>query len=166
MSATTGVSAAVTIAVTALMAGVFYTFSISVMPGLDQTEAEHAIPAFQNINRAIENPLFFATFFAVPVGSVVTGALLLAAGQRPAAWLFFAAGAVYVLGSALPTMLVNVPMNTALDVVQVPADPGEAARIWSDHASRWVPWNHLRGVSATISVLLVSLGVFVWGSQR
>lgn len=156
-------TAAAALVLTGAMAGVFFAFSVSVMPGLDAIKADQAIPAMQSINQKILNPVFLPTFVGAPIVAAVTGALLLALGQRPAAILLFLAAAVYVLGAFLPTMAVNVPMNVALDAATVPADPNEAARLWSDYSPRWTRWNNLRAAAGAVSLLLVGLAVFVWG---
>ncbi|GLW98532.1 anthrone oxygenase family protein [Microtetraspora sp. NBRC 16547] len=160
--ALTAVSAAVALLLTGAIAGLFYGYSVSVMPGLDGIAAEHAIPAMRRINEKILNPRFFASFLGTPVASAVTGGLLLALGEPAAAVLFFAAAATYVLGAFVPTAAVNVPMNQALAVATVPADPAEAARLWSEFSGRWTRWNTSRAVFCLISLLLAGLGLYVW----
>ncbi|QEE49539.1 hypothetical protein FUA48_08085 [Flavobacterium alkalisoli] len=52
-----------TLLVTALMAGLFYSYSFSVNPGLGRLGDESYLMAMQSINRAILNPIFFICFF-------------------------------------------------------------------------------------------------------
>ena len=47
----------------ALMAGFFYAYSVSVMRGLDATEPLAAALAMRNINALIRTPVFFFGFF-------------------------------------------------------------------------------------------------------
>ncbi|MET8353641.1 MULTISPECIES: anthrone oxygenase family protein [unclassified Micromonospora] len=166
MSTLAAWSAAVTLAVTGLIAGVYYAFSVSVMPGLNATDAGTAIRAMTSINQKIQNPLFFVTFFGPILAATITGVLLLILGHRPAALLFFLAGAAYLVGAFIPTVTLNVPMNDALDATGVPTDPAEAARIWADYASRWTWWNTVRAGASVVSLLLAGFGVYLWGSQR
>jgi uncharacterized membrane protein len=156
-------SAAVTLAVTGAIAGVYYAFSVAVMPGLNATDAGTAIRAMTSINQKIQNPMFVVTFLGPPILGVLTGVLLLMLGHKPAAVLFFLAAAVYLVGAFIPTMVVNVPMNDALDAAGVPTDPAEAARLWSDYSSRWTGWNTVRAGASVISLLLAGLGVYLWG---
>jgi uncharacterized membrane protein len=165
LSTFAAVSATVTLALTGAMAGLFYAFSVSVMPGLDAIKAEHTIRAMQSINRKIQNAVFFATFLLAPVAALATGGLLLWLGQPWAAVVFFLAAATYVLGAFVPTVVVNVPMNEALDVAHVPTDTDEAAKLWSGYSARWTWWNTVRTVFSSISMLLVGLAIFVWGRQ-
>jgi uncharacterized membrane protein len=162
---TTLAATAATLAVlfTGGVTGVFLAFSAAVMPGLDAVRASTAIASMQSMNQKIQNPVFLAHFAGAPLAGLAAGAALLLIGQRSAAVLFFVAAGIYLLGSFLPTMVVNVPMNEKLDITKIPADLNEAARIWKDFSSRWTPWNTLRGVAGSISLLMMALGLYVWG---
>jgi uncharacterized membrane protein len=159
------ISAALTLAMTGAIAGLYFAFSVSVMRGFDGIRGDQAIPAMQSINQKIQNPVFLLSFIGAPVAGIVTGALLLALDQRRAAVLFFVATAIYVFGSLAPTAIVNVPMNNHLDASTVPADPAEADRLWTDYSGRWTAWNTARGVLTTASLLVIGLALFVWGRE-
>jgi uncharacterized membrane protein len=165
VSVLAAISATVTLGLAGVMAGIFFAFSNSVMPGLDAVKAEEAIHSMQSINRKIQNALFLVAFAGVQVAAAVTGALLLVLDQTETALWFFLAAAAYLLGAFALTMVLNVPMNNALDAATVPTDPKEAATLWSDYSVRWTRWNTVRAVFSTISVLLVGLALFVWGRQ-
>jgi uncharacterized membrane protein len=62
----------------ALSAGFFYTYSISVMPGLAAADPSSAIRAMQGINAVIRTPVFAFAFF---------GALLFPLAVSLAAWI-------------------------------------------------------------------------------
>jgi uncharacterized membrane protein len=157
------VIAAVSLLMAAGMAGIFFAFSNSVMPGLNASRPASAIETMQAINDKIQNPLFLLTFVGVPVAAAVAGGVLLASGERASALFFFAAAAAYVLGAFLPTVVVNVPLNNTLDAAAIPSDLEEAGRIWTDYSSRWTRWNHLRAVASAVSLLLMAAGLHVWG---
>jgi uncharacterized membrane protein len=159
------ISAALTLASTGAIAGLYFAFSVSVMRGFDEIRADQAIPAMQRINQRIQNPVFLLTFIGAPIAGIVTGALLLSLDQTRAAVLFFVAAAIYVLGSLAPTAIVNVPMNNRLDAASVPVDPEEAARMWDGYSGRWTSWNTARGVATTASLLVIGLALFVWGRE-
>lgn len=156
-------SAAAAVALTGAMSGLFFAFSVSVLPGLDGIGADRSVPAMQSMNRRIQNGVFFTAFFGAPAAALAAGVLLLLLGQAPAGTAFFAAGAVYLVGAFLPTVAVNVPMNERLDAVEASSDAAGAARIWSEYSPRWTRWNTLRAVSASAGLLLAGLGVFLWG---
>ena len=165
LSTLAALSATVTLALSGAMAGLFFAFSVSVMPGLDGIAADQAIRAMRSINRKILNPVFFVAFVGAPVAAAVTGGLLLWLDQTAAAVVSFLAAAAYVLGAFVPTVVVNVPLNEALDAAEVPTDPHDAARRWTDYSGRWTRWNTLRAAFSTVSLLLVGLAIFVWGRQ-
>ena len=154
---------AVAVLLTGGMAGIFLAFSVAVMPGLNAARASAAVEAMQQINQKILNPVFLVHFSGAPLAAAAAGVLLLVAGQRQAGVLFLAAAAVYVLGVIGPTAAVNVPMNDALDAAGNPAGASEAARIWGAYTGRWTAWNTLRGVASSVSLLLMALGLYVWG---
>ncbi|MEU8254312.1 anthrone oxygenase family protein [Micromonospora inaquosa] len=154
-------SAAVTLVLTGAITGVYFAFSVAVMPGLNAVDAGTAIRAMTSINQKIQNPLFFVTFFGPIVAATVTGVLLLIPGHRTPGVLFLLAAGVYLVGALIPTVLVNVPMNETLDAAGVPTDPAEAARIWASYSSGWMWWNSVRAVASLISLLLAGLGIFL-----
>ncbi|WP_169952111.1 DUF1772 domain-containing protein [Microbispora sp. H11081] len=158
------VAAALSMLMTAGMAGTFFGFSVGVMPGLNAAPASSAIDAMNAVNVKIQNPVFLGAFVLAPVAAAGAGALLLATPHSGAAWPFLAAAAVYVVGVVLITAAVNVPMNDALAAAGAHGDPGEAAaRIWSDYSSRWSTWNTWRAVGGAVSLLLTAYGAYRWG---
>ncbi|MEV4763326.1 anthrone oxygenase family protein [Micromonospora chokoriensis] len=158
-------SAAVTLVVTGAITGVYYAFSVAVMPGLNAADAGTAIRAMTSINQRIQNPLFFVTFFGPLVAATVTGVFLLIIGKRSGV-LFLVAAGVYLVGAFIPTVVVNVPMNETLDAAGVPTDPAEAVRVWASYSSAWTWWNSVRAGASLISLLLAGLGVYLSGPSR
>ncbi|MFI7626468.1 anthrone oxygenase family protein [Microbispora rosea] len=158
------VAAALSMLMTAGMAGTFFGFSVGVMPGLNAASASSAIDAMNAVNVKIQNPAFLAAFVLAPIAAAGAGALLLATPRSGAAWPFFAAAAVYAVAVILITAAVNVPMNDALAAVAAHGDPAEAAaRIWSDYSARWTTWNTWRAVAGAVSLLLMGYGAYRWG---
>lgn len=162
MSVLTAVTATVSLLLTGSMAGLFFAYSASVMLGLDAVKPEQSVAAMQSINIKIQNPVFLPTFLFAPFVALATGVLLLVADHRAAAIAFLAAAAVYFAGALLPTIVVNVPMNNALDAA-TPTGAEDAARLWAGYSPRWTRWNHMRTISSVLSMLLVGLGLFLWG---
>jgi hypothetical protein len=54
-----------------LLAGLFYDWSIAVMPGLTAADDRTLVDAMQQIDDAIQNPLFFSTFLGAPALAAV-----------------------------------------------------------------------------------------------
>ena len=69
--------------------------------------------------------------------------------QSGSYWLL--AGAVlYLIGNPIVTMVFNVPLNDALAAVD-PASSNGAA-VWANHLNQWVMWNHVRTITAIVSM--------------
>lgn len=144
-----------------LTAGFLLGFAVVVMPGLRALDDAHYLRAFQVIDGVIQRgqPLFglmwVGSVIAI-VGALVTGLPILAGGDR---LLLSAAGALYLLGVQLPTAVVNIPLNNAvqrLDVDGLDAAGSQAAR--RDFEGPWNRWNAIRTVVAiAVSALLIVL---------
>jgi uncharacterized membrane protein len=144
-----------------LMAGLFYAYSVSVIWGLNRADPRAAIDSFNGINVAILNPLFLLVFIGVPVLGGLTAILFWQSGHSAATWMFAASAIVYAVGTLGVTMGINVPMNDALAKAVVPQDIAAARQVWDAFAAGWMPWNHIRAVAATLSLLLAALGLYL-----
>jgi uncharacterized membrane protein len=140
-----------------LIAGLFFAFSVAVMKALARLPAAAGIAAMQAINIVILNPLFLAVFFGTAVGCVVVMIAALWQWRAPGAAYLLLGGALYLIGSILVTMLINVPMNNALAAAS-PADPA-SVELWADYLSRWTAWNHVRTISALLAALFFTIAL-------
>jgi uncharacterized membrane protein len=141
-----------------LVAGFLFAFAVIVMPGIGKLPDREFIRAFQEMDGIIQrgHPLFGVVWLGSALA--VVAALLLGLG-RSAGWdqaLLAGAAAVYLLGVQLPTFVVNVPMNHAIQKVET--DPGDeltfrAAR--EQFEGRWNRWNTLRTALAALSVAML-----------
>lgn len=145
--------------------GFFYAWVCSTMWGLDATDPRIAIAAMQAVNGAVRNSVFFPAFFLTPAALALTAALLYRIGQRPSAAAFGAGAAVYLGFGLILTMAINVPMNEALAVVQIPQDIEAARIIWQDYSPRWQVWNTLRTIASGVTVLLAGYGIYQFGRR-
>ena len=137
-----------------LNAGLFFIFSVCIMAALARLPAEQGIAAMQAINVVILNPWFLLAFMGTAVLSLVLVAGGLVYGG-PARSYLIAGGLLFLGGVILVTMIVNVPMNNALEGLQPGSE--EAARLWpSTILVDWVRWNHVRTLSS-----IGALGCFV-----
>jgi uncharacterized membrane protein len=156
---------ALTLVLSSAIAGFFYAYTSSVMRGLDVIPAAQAIVAMQGINATVRNWVFAPAFFGTPVAAVATGTLLVWLRRKKAASLMFLAATIYIAGAFLPTLLVNVPMNEALAIVTVPADPEAVDRLWREYSDPWTWWNTLRTLFSFASLLVVGAAIFISARQ-
>ncbi|BCY12142.1 anthrone oxygenase family protein [Actinoplanes sp. L3-i22] len=130
-----------------LIAGIFFAFTTSVLPGLHATDDATFVTAMRHLNAAIENGLFLLVFAGALLFPAVLAGLLARAG-RPFAWVAAAAG-LYLVVLVL-TMVVEVPLNDRL---------ADAAVSRADFESVWVPVNDLRTVLSTLALACLGRGM-------
>ncbi|MCX5130449.1 anthrone oxygenase family protein [Streptomyces sp. NBC_00347] len=106
-----------------LMAGLFFAFDVSVMPGLAKTDDRTYVTAMQSFNAVIDGNPLFGTVFVVALLAAFAAAFVEArAGRRTVAlWAAVAAAAYLVV--LVVTFAVNIPLNNEL------ADVGDAAKL-------------------------------------
>jgi uncharacterized membrane protein len=138
--------------------GVFFTYSNSVVPGLDQVDAEQAVAAMRRINIVIVNPIFLLSFIGPVITGAVTGFLLLGLDEGTAALLFFSAAVVYLVGGIILTGAVNIPLNNALEN----SSSTDWPQRWADFSPRWKKFNHVRAILSMVSLALVGIGLYTW----
>lgn len=145
-----------------LAAGLFYTFSISVMPGLGRTGDRTFVEAMQRINVAIMNGWFAIAFAGALVLTIVAGLLHLGGdGRAVLPWIV----AAFVLYAAVLviTFAVNVPLNNAIDAAGPPDRLADPAAVRQAFEARWVPWNIVRAVTSTAAFACLAWSLVVYG---
>ncbi len=142
--------------VTALIAGLFYSYSCSVNIGLARLSDAAYLRAMQSINRAILNPWFFASFIGTLILlPVCTWIMYKHEAGSTAFYLTLFATLVYVVAVFGVTIFGNVPLNEfldKLDIASVAPVELKAERIKFEK-----PWNNLhliRTIGSLISLLL------------
>lgn len=144
----------VTATLTALMAGLFYAWSRSVMLGFARLNDREFVSVMQKTNRAIQNPVFFTAFFGAPPFLVIS--TVLHYNQSPRFGLLLASTIIYLIGTFGVTVFGNVPMNNILDRFNLEtATDNEIAQQRANFERRWANLNHIRAISSTISVILI-----------
>jgi uncharacterized membrane protein len=140
-----------------LITGLFFAFSVAVMPALARLPAAGGMAAMQAINSAILNPLFLAVFLGTAAGCALLMLTALARLHAPGSVYLLVGGAFYLVGSLIVTVVCNVPKNEALASV-APTDP-DSADLWAGYLVSWTLWNHVRTVAslASLSSLIIGL---------
>jgi uncharacterized membrane protein len=143
-----------------LVAGFLFAFAVVVMPGIKTLDDAGFIRAFQVTDRVIQNnqPLFMLVW----VGS----ALAIVAAAVVGFWslsgidfsLLVVATLIYIFCVQVPTMRINVPLNNALQKLDVAAMSDAArTRARSEFESRWNQWNAIRTACACVTSVLLLL---------
>ena len=139
--------------------GFFYAWVCSTMWGLDTLDPRTAISAMNAMNGSVRNAVFAPAFFGTPVLLAVAAVALRLVNERRASIWFASAAAVSMVFGTLLTMAVNVPMNEALALVDIPNDRGAAQAIWDAYSPKWQFWNQARTVASGVALLLASIGL-------
>ncbi|MCX4545863.1 DUF1772 domain-containing protein [Streptomyces sp. NBC_01565] len=145
-----------------LMAGLFFAFDVSVMPGLAKADDRTYVTAMQNFNAAIDgNGLFGMAFVAALLAAVASAVVEYRKGRRGVA-VWVAAAAVAYLIVLVITFAVNIPLNNEL------ADAGDPAKL-TDFAivdkfkGTWVTTNILRTVLSTAALASLAWALVLYG---
>ena len=141
----------------ALSAGFFYTYSISVMPGLAADDPQSAIRAMQGINAVIRTPVFAFAFFGALLFPLASAFIALFRRDLGVAACAFISTAIYAVGVFSVTFLVNVPLNESLASASPTSD--SAVGIWAAYERPWTTWNHVRAVSSSLAFAAFSVAV-------
>lgn len=145
----------------ALMAGLFFSFSVAVTRGLQQLDDKSYLRAMQKINKAILNPVFLLCFLGAPVFLIATTVLRFIADHRLFMWMVVIS-LVYIGGVFMVTMFCNVPLNNYLEQQEIDQLDGEAARAARSRFE--TPWNRYNHIRTLFSILTCALLVFtLWG---
>jgi uncharacterized membrane protein len=140
---------------TALVAGLLYAYSCSVTPGLERLPNATYLAAMQSINRAILNPVFFAGFMGAALLLPLSTYSHYAQPVSQRFWLLLGASAVYLIGVMGVTLAGNVPLNEALDAVDLRS--ASTADMAAHRAAFEIPWNRFHAVRTGASILALVL---------
>jgi uncharacterized membrane protein len=141
---------------TALVAGVYYAFSVAVNPAFARLPDRAYIEAMQHINSAIVNPVFALSFFGAPLLLPVAAALHWRAGGRRL-HLLVAASVIFLVGSLGVTAVGNIPLNDQL--APFPTQTATVAQAASARAAFASPWNRWHTVRTVASVVAMALTI-------
>jgi uncharacterized membrane protein len=139
-----------------LFAGLFYAFSIAVMPGLGAADDRTLVDAMQGMIDKIENPAFFVVFLGA--GALTAVAVVQARSSGSAqitGWIV--AGLVLYTLTLLVTFAFHFPLNDDLTNAGDPARIENLAEVRDDFEDPWVVWNIVRTLAST-----AALGCLAW----
>jgi uncharacterized membrane protein len=139
-----------------LVAGLFYAWSISVTPGLAKIDNVSFLQAFQSMNRAIINPLFFVAFFGLVILLPVLSYLSSQTSISNQFWYVILATLLYYVGIMGVTIGGNVPLNNALEALHIESmTPEQMDEFRKGFESKWNRLNLIRSISSFLTFLLL-----------
>jgi uncharacterized membrane protein len=143
----------------ALVSGIFYAFSTSVMRALGNIAPAHGITAMQSINVAVFNVWFMGAMFGTAALCLVLAIGSFLAWQQPGSGYILAGSLLYLVGTILVTIVFNVPLNDALAATQATSVDG--AQLWTRYLADWTWWNHVRSAAALAAAALFIVALIV-----
>ncbi|MDV7140183.1 DUF1772 domain-containing protein [Maribacter sp. TH_r10] len=144
---------------TGLTAGLCFTWSNSVTPGLGRLDDLGFLKAFQAMNRAILNPSFLIVFIG-PCLLLFVNAFVFKNTNKFAFTSYLIAAVLFFIGVGLVTVFKNVPLNEILDkTVLDTASNVELAELRKTFEKAWNRWHIIRTACSFTSFTLLVTGL-------
>jgi uncharacterized membrane protein len=144
---------------TALMAGLFYAFSVSINLAFRHLPDTQYILAMQEINKAIVNPVFLLAFLGSPLFLTLAALAYRKQPRSPKFGWIFAALVVFIIGSFGVTIVGNIPLNNQLEGFSLEGSSVKQAKVMRGaFAESWNNWHTIRTVCSVCSLVLLVIG--------
>ena len=144
---------------TGLTAGLCFTWANAVTPGIGKLDDLGFLQAFQQMNRAILNPLFIVVFMGPAIVHIAN--IFLFKNATPMVfWMVLIAAILYLAGLVLVTVFGNVPLNELLDKVDLlSASPKELKTLRDQFEVRWNQFHLVRTITTSLSFALLIISI-------
>ena len=155
---------ATAILLTGIMAGIFFTWSNAVMPGIGKLDDLDFLQGLKSMNRVILNNAFMAVFGGAMIAVFLLPVFNFSSFPKALFWFYVGTFLLYAVGVFGVTVNGNVPLNelldgTNLDQLSVP----EIKALREAIESPWNSYNLIRTVCSTITVAGLIVSHFFWG---
>jgi uncharacterized membrane protein len=152
------------VVVNGLVAGIWFAYAVSVMIALGRVDDRTFVTVMNEIDDAIQNPVFFLAF----LGSLVLPAVSVAQQWRERGPVFrwLVAGLVLSVLAFLVTSAFNVPLNNDLGDVASSSPAGVLAAARDDYEDPWVIGNIMRGVLQTAGLICLGYALILHGRDQ
>ena len=153
---------ALAILFTGLMAGIFFTWSNAVKPGIGKLSDLEYLRTFQSMNRVILNNTFKIIFS----GAIITTGLLpifyFNLYPNNIFWMFISAFIIYWIGAFIVTIIGNIPLNELLERTSLESISLEELKtLRTSIEVKWNNFNLIRSISSLISFVLLILSILL-----
>jgi len=146
---------------TGLMAGIFFTWTNAVKPGIGTLDDMTYMKAFQAMNRLILNPLFYIVFI-LPILSITISTFMSFGSTKEYVFeLLLTATLIYCLGVFLVTIAGNIPLNELLEHTDLEKiSQKELGELRGKIEHKWNNLNLIRTVSSFIAFVLLVISFY------
>ena len=141
---------------TGLMAGIFFTWSNAVKPGIGKLNDIDYLSALQSMNRVILNSLFLIVFIGTIISVALVPVFHFHIYQKNIFWLLILIVIIYWVGVFSVTVFGNIPLNEILDKRNLSVmNPNDLSLLRDSIENRWNNFNLIRSISSALSFLLL-----------
>ena len=149
---------------TGLTAGLCFTWSNAITPGIGRLNDLAFLQSFQAMNSAIINPSFLIVFFS-PSLLLFLNAFLFKNTNQITFWSFLVAAILFFVGVGLITIFKNVPLNELLDKVSLETMSAIELKDLRDTFEKpWNRWHIQRTISSFTAFALLIIG-YIYTNQ-
>jgi len=153
------ISLNISLILTGLSAGLFYAWSVSVIPGTQKIDDLSYLNTMQSINREILNPAFFLVFFGSLL-ALACSTYFTYSGSTKGFWFLLIATLTYLIGTIGVTGLGNVPLNNKLETLNIKElSLKEIAEFRQHFESRWNKLHTYRMLFSVLSFIMTLLAL-------
>ena len=147
---------ALAIFLTGLMAGIFFTWSNAVKPGIGKLGDIEYLRALQSMNRVILNNAFRIIFLGEIIAVALVPAFYFNLYPKNIFWLFVFTLVIYWIGVFGVTVSGNIPLNEILDKTNLESITLEEIKTLRKSIElKWNNYNLIRCISSGITFILL-----------
>ncbi|WP_299212575.1 DUF1772 domain-containing protein [uncultured Aquimarina sp.] len=144
---------------TGLTAGLCFTWSNAITPGIGKLDDLSFLKSFQVMNRAIVNPSFLIVFFS-PIVLLFFNVYLNRKADPNIFWLFLIAAILFFMGIGLITIFKNVPLNDILENSTLEnLSTSELKDLRQRFENPWNRWHTIRTLTSFSAFILLITGM-------
>jgi uncharacterized membrane protein len=153
---------ALAILLTGLMAGIFFTWSNAVKPGIGKLSDIEYLRALQSMNRVILNNAFKIIFLGAIIVVALVPVFYFNLYPKNIFWLFVFTLVIYWIGVFGVTVSGNIPLNEILDKTNLESITSEEIKTLRKSIEvKWNNFNLIRCISSAITFLILIVSFLI-----
>ena len=153
---------ALAILLTGLMAGIFFTWSNAVKPGIGKLSDIEYLRALQSMNRVILNNAFKIIFLGAIIAVALVPVFYFNLYPKNIFWLFVFTLVIYWIGVFGVTVSGNIPLNEILDKTNLESITSEEIKTLRKSVEvKWNNFNLIRCISSGITFILLIVSFLI-----
>ncbi|OEK05592.1 anthrone oxygenase family protein [Roseivirga misakiensis] len=151
----------VSLLLTGLSAGLFFGWSVSVIPGTQKIDDLSYLNTMQSINQEILNPSFFIVFFGSLIALMLSTYFVYPISITGFSVLLIAT-LIYLIGTLGVTGMGNVPLNNELEALKIAELMSTEISDFRDYyESQWNRFHSYRMFFSVLSFIMTLLALHI-----